>query len=90
MSLEQMTDAFNEVMEKHGISMTEILLRLEWLMDNEVPDGWEEIGQDYCEDIVSDPEYKSRRFYHLDRRDFQMFRALWKCVLDLKNAKESE
>lgn len=89
MSLEQMTDAFNQI-RANRIGLDEMFRRLSWLVDNEVPDEWEEIGQDFSEDIVSDPKDKERRFYYLDQRDFEMFRIFWKYVLELKKAEEKK
>lgn len=89
MSLEQMTEAFNQI-RANRMGLDEMFRRLSWLVDNEVPDEWEEIGQDFSEDIVSDPKDKERRFYYLDRRDFEMFRIFWKCVLELKKAEENK
>lgn len=89
MSLEQMTEAFNQI-RANRMGLDEMFRRLSWLVDNEVPDDWEEIGQDFSEDIVSDPKDKERRFYYLDQRDFEMFRIFWKYVLDLKKAEEKK
>ena len=90
MSLEEMTEAFNQIRAKHNMGLSEMLSRLAWLLDNEVPDDWEEIGQDFSEDIVTDPKDKERRFYYLDQRDFEMFRIFWKYVLKLKKAEENK
>lgn len=89
MSLEQMTDAFNQI-RANRMRLDEMFRRLSWLVDNECPDEWEEIGQDFSEDVVSDPKDKERRFYYLDRRDFEMFRIFWKYVLELKKAEEKK
>lgn len=89
MSLEQMTEAFNQI-RANRMGLDEMFRRLSWLGDNECPDEWEEIGQDFSEDIVSDPKDKERRFYYLDQRDFEMFRIFWKYVLELKKAEEKK
>lgn len=89
MSLEQMTEAFNQI-RANRMGLDEMFRRLSWLADNECPDEWEEIGQDFSEDIVSDPKDKERRFYYLDQRDFEMFRIFWKYVLELKKAEEKK
>lgn len=89
MSLEQMTDAFNQI-RANRMGLDEMFRRLTWLASNDVPDEWEEIGQDFSEDIVSDPKDKERRFYYLDQRDFEMFRIFWKYVLELKKAEEKK
>lgn len=83
MSFEEMVDAFNEIRVRHTMPIEEIIRRLTWLVDNEVPEYADEIEQDYSEDIVTDPRDKDRRFYYLDQRDFEMFRMLLKLV---KNA----
>ena len=89
MSLEQMTDAFNQI-RANRMGLDEMFRRLTWLAGNDVPEDWEEIGQDFSEDIVTDPKDKERRFYYLDQRDFEMFRIFWKYVLELKKAEENK
>ena len=90
MSLEQMTEAFNQIRARHNMKLDEMLRRLTWLVDNEVPDYADEIEQDYSEDIVTDPRDPERRFYYLDQRDFEMFRILWAFVLEVKKQEEKQ
>ena len=90
MSLEQMTEAFNQIRARHNMKLDEMLRRLTWLVDNEVPDYADEIEQDYSEDIVADPRDPDRRFYYLDQRDFELFRILLAVVLEVKKQEEKQ
>lgn len=90
MSMEEMVDAFNEIRVRHTMPIEEIIRRLTWLVDNEVPEYADEIEQDYSEDIVADPGDKDRRFYYLDQRDFELFRILRAFVLEVKKQEEKQ
>ena len=90
MSLEQMTEAFNQIRARHNMKLDEMLRRLTWLVDNEVPEYADEIEQDYSEDIVTDPSDKDRRFYYLDQRDFEMFRIFYKMIFNIKKNEEKQ
>ena len=90
MSKEQMTEAFNQIRARHNMKLDEMLRRLTWLVDNEVPEYADEIEQDYSEDIVTDPSDKDRRFYYLDQRDFEMFRIFYKMIFNIKKNEEKQ
>ena len=90
MSKEQMTEAFNQIRARHNMKLDEMLRRLTWLVDNEVPDYADEIEQDYSEDIVTDPRDHDRRFYYLDQRDFEMFRIFYKMIFNIKKNEEKQ
>ena len=85
-----MTEAFNQIRARHNMKLDEMLRRLTWLVDNEVPEYADEIEQDYSEDIVTDPSDKDRRFYYLDQRDFEMFRIFYKMIFNIKKNEEKQ